>query len=81
MDLKTLQLIEQLKNNKGMVEGIMRSSDGQKLLSHLTQQDNGGALQKAAAGDTSELANMIKNLMSSKEGAELIERIHRSVQK
>ena len=51
----------------------------------LTQEDHGAALQRAAQsaarGDTSEMARMVSQIMRSPEGAALVQRINKAVQK
>ena len=85
MDEKTKQLIETLKNNPGTVQALFRTRDGQDLMRMLTQEDHGAALQRAAQsaarGDTSEMARMVSQIMRSPEGAELVQRINKAVQK
>ena len=85
MDEKTKQLIETLKNNPGTVQALLRTQDGQNLMRMLTQEDHGAALQRAAQsaarGDTSEMARMVSQIMRSPEGAALVQRINKAVQK
>ena len=85
MDEKTKQLIETLKNNPGTVQALFRTRDGQDLMRMLTQEDHGAALQRAAQsaarGDTSEMARMVSQIMHSPEGAALVQRINKAVQK
>ncbi len=80
MDPKALQLMEQLKNDKEKLSRIMGSADAQALFAQLQQSDS-GALQKAAAGNTQDLAKTISGMMQNKETAELIRRITQSIQK
>ena len=79
MDQKTYELINKFKNNRALAENLLQSQDGQKLLSLLTGRDGGSSLehatQQAAAGNTSELTQMLSNLMRSPEGAALMKRI------
>jgi hypothetical protein len=85
MDEKTKRLIETLKSNPGMIQTLFRSQDGQTLLRLLTQGDRGAALQQAAQsaahGDTSGMVRLVSQIMQSPEGAELVERINKTVQK
>ncbi len=85
MDEKTTQLMEQLKRNPAMLQSLMQSRDGQMLMQMLTQHDRGAALQRAAQsamrGSTADLANLVNQVMQSPGGAELMERINKSVQK
>lgn len=79
MDAKTAAAIENLKQNKGLAEGIMQSADGQKLMNMLTGGDGGASLnraaQSAAHGDTRELAQMIQTLMKNKDAAAIMNRL------
>lgn len=85
MDEKTTQMIEALKRNPAAVQSLFGSSDGQALLRMLTQGDRGAALQQAAQnaarGNSADLIRMVSDVMKSPEGADLIARINRTVQK
>ena len=64
------------KNRKAM-ERLAQSSDAQKLM-ELLQKQSGEvkqAAQAAAAGDPARLMSMMDQLMRSKEGSELVDRI------
>lgn len=80
MDPKMLQMIQQLKTDKAALDRLTSSPDAQRLFSHM-QQTNSDALQKAAAGNTAELAKAVSAMMQNKETAELIRRITQSMQK
>lgn len=80
MDPKALQLMEQLKNDKEKLARIMSSPDAQRLFSQLQKSDS-GALQKAAAGNTQDLAKAISDMMRNEETAELIRRVTQSMGK
>ncbi|MCI8303985.1 MAG: hypothetical protein HFF52_05075 [Lawsonibacter sp.] len=56
---------------------LAKSSDAQRLMSLLKQQSGGvqQAARAAAAGDPSQLMDMMNRLMNSREGAELVDRI------
>ena len=64
------------KNRKAM-ERLAQSSDAKKLMELLKKQGRGvqQAAQLAAAGDPSQLMSVMNQLMRSKEGAELVDRI------
>ncbi len=83
MDLNPQEMMEKLKNDRGALEQLMRSADGMRLMQLLTQGDGGAALKHAAGsaarGDTTEMAQMVQNLMQSPEGSALAERIRRSM--
>ena len=85
MDEKTARLAEQLKNNPAMLQSLMQSRDGQMLMQMLTQGDRGAGLQRAvqstAQGNTAEMVKMVNQIMKSPDGAALVERINRAIQK
>ena len=85
MDEKMAQMAEHLKQNPAMLKNLMQSRDGQALMRMLTQQDQGSSLQKAAQsaakGDPAELARMVTKVMQSPDGAALVERINKAIQK
>ena len=62
-------------------QAMAQSGDAQKLVSMLKQ--TGGvqqAAQAAAQGDASQLMGMMNQLMSTKEGAALVERLRRQAE-
>lgn len=66
----------ELVKNRGAILQLAQSSDAQKLMTMLQQR--GGvqeAAQAAAEGDPSQLMSMMNQLMNTKEGAELLDRI------
>jgi hypothetical protein len=85
MDESTRQLAETLKNNPAALQALFSSGDGQELLLRLTQQDGGAALQRAAqkasAGNTEDMIRMVSQVMRSPEGAELVARIKKTIQR
>ena len=85
MDEKMAQMAEHLKQNPAMLKNLMQSRDGQMLMQMLTQGDRGAGLQRAAQeaakGNPAEMASMIQRIMQSPEGAALVERINKAVQK
>ena len=68
----------ELAKNRDAIGRLAQSGDAKKLMA-LLQQRGGGreAAQAAAGGDTRELMAMMDQLMHSKEGAKLVERIQR----
>lgn len=71
--------VKKLQQNKAMVQQLMSSSDGQKLLGMLTQ--DGGARLKSATdaasnGNTADMVRMIAEVMRSDEGAKLVKQIN-----
>lgn len=85
MDEKSAQMAEQLRKNPAMLKSLMQSQDGQTLMRMLTQDDGGTSLRKAvqsaAKGDAGAMTRMVSQIMQSPEGAELVERINKAVQK
>ena len=67
----------ELMKNREAISQLAQSSDAQKLMALLKQQSGGvqQAAQAAAAGNPSQLMAMMEQLMNSKEGAELVDRI------
>ena len=85
MDDMTARLAQQLKNNPAMLRSLMQSRDGQMLMQMLTQGDQGASLQRAAQeaakSNPAEMASMIQRIMQSPDGAALVDRINKAVQK
>lgn len=72
----------ELNQNRDAITRMARSEDAQKLMELLGQK--GGvqqAAKAAAAGDPSQLMAMMNQLMHTKEGAELVERIEYQAKK
>ena len=72
-----------LEKNRDAIAQLAKSSDAQKLM-ELLQRQSGQvkqAAQRAAAGDPSQLVSMMDQLMRSKEGAELVNRIDSQAKK
>jgi len=69
--------MELSEKNRKAVEQLARSSDAQQLMELLKKQSGGvqQAAQAAAAGDPRQLMTIMDQLMHSKEGAELVDRI------
>lgn len=73
-----------LLKNKAAVKGLMDSPDTKALMSLLNQNAGGGlknAANAALNGDTAALMGLMQQVMDSKEGAELVHRMERSVPK
>lgn len=85
MDERTARMAEQLRKDPAALKALMNSQDGQTLMRMLTQGDQGAGLQKAvqsaAKGDTTAMVQMVNQIMRSPEGAQLVERINKAVQK
>ena len=68
----------EFEKNREAITRLAQSSDAQKLM-ELLQKQSGQvkqAAQQAAAGDPAQLMAMMDQLMHSKEGAELVDRIN-----
>lgn len=67
----------ELEKNREAINQLAQSSDARRLMELLKQQSSGveQAAQAAAAGDPSQLMSIMDQLMRSKEGAELVNRI------
>ena len=62
--------------DKGAVQKLLQSSDTKRMVDLLGSQDQvKGAARAAAAGDPEQLMGMMRRLMSTPEGAQLVERI------
>ncbi len=77
------QMLSQLKQNPAMLQSLMNSRDGQKLMQMLTQGDRGASLQQAVnaamRGDTSGMVALMNRVTQSQSGAELVQRISKNV--
>lgn len=69
--------VTELLKNRDAIDRLAQSNDARKLMELLKQQGGGvqQAAQAAAAGDPSQLMAIMNQLMNSKEGAELVDRI------
>lgn len=85
MDESTRSAIERLKHDPALAARILRSGDGNALLSALTRSDGGAALdhaaKAAAGGDTAELARLLRGLMSDPSAAAAMERLSESAKR
>ena len=85
MDENAKHLLASLQRDPSRVQALFHSGDGQTLLRMLTEGDRGASLQKAAQnasrGDASDMVRMMKQVMESKEGAALVDRINKAVRK
>ena len=83
MDQK--ETMERLKRDPAALQAVMGSRDGQMLLGLLSGSDGGRTLQQAvrqaAAGDASAISGMLQGIMSTPQGAALVQRIGESLQK
>ena len=69
--------MELSKKNREAISQLARSGDAQKLMALLNKQSGNvqEAARQAAAGDPSQLMTIMDQLMHSREGAELVDRI------
>ena len=83
MDEQTKRMIQQLKANPAMLQSLMQSRDGRALMQMLSAGDQGASLQRAAQsaakGNPAEIMRMMNQVMQSPAGAELVQRINRSM--
>ncbi|MBE6960915.1 MAG: hypothetical protein E7445_00435 [Ruminococcaceae bacterium] len=85
MDENMKRTIEALQANPAAAQALFQSRDGHRLMEMLTQADQGAALQRAAQnasrGNINEMVQMIRQVMTSPEGAALAKRISDAAQK
>lgn len=85
MDENMKRTIEALQANPAAAQALFQSQDGRRLMEMLTQADQGAALQRAAQnasrGNINEMVQMIRQVMTSPEGAALAKRISDAAQK
>ena len=78
-------MMARLQRDPGAAQRAMASSDGQALMQMLSGADGGASLNQAmahaSAGNTAQLAAMIRQVMQSPEGAALIHNIGSSFMK
>ena len=83
MDDQIKRLSQQLQKDPAALRAIMTSQDGQQLLLRLTENDQGAglrqAVQSAVQGDTAAMTQMVRQVLESPGGAELVQRIQRSI--
>ena len=71
-----------LLKNKDALKSLLSSPDTQRLMQMLNQNAGDGlksAASAAAKGDTSQLMGIVQQVMQSKEGAQVIQRINQAV--
>ena len=76
------QMIDHLRRHPELVQSVMNSRDGQRLMQCLRQ--GGGrfqeASQQAEAGNTAEMLRMLQGIMSTPDGAALLRRLTQQIQ-
>ena len=82
MDQNIMEQLRALRENQAAVKQLMSSPDGQKLLAMLTE-DGGTKLKQATEsaekGNTADVVHMIAEIMQTKEGSALIQRLNTKV--
>ena len=77
-------IMNKLKSDPRALKSVMQSQDGQMLLRMLSGGDSaalGRAAQQAASGDMSALSAMLSQVLSSPQGAELVQRLENQLQR
>lgn len=79
------ELLERMKQDPAALRAVMQSPDGQTLLQLLSGSDGGKSLQQAArqaaAGDTGPMVQLLQAVMSSRQGAALVQRLNESLRR
>lgn len=76
-------MMQKLKSDPRALKSVMQSADGRALLGMLSGGDSaalGKAAQQAAMGDMSALSAMLSQVLSSPQGAELVQRLENRLQ-
>lgn len=76
-------IMNKLKSDPRALKSIMQSKDGQTLLQMLSGGNSaalGQAARQAASGDTAALSDMLSRVLSSPQGAELVQRLESKLQ-
>ena len=75
------RLAKDLRENPALLQSVMGSPDAQELLRTLNRDRDGfrQAVRSAAGGDSADLANRIRAVAQSPDGAALLERIQRTL--
>jgi len=75
-DMDQLSQTAQKMKDKGAIQQLLKSDDTKRMMDMLGSQDSvQSAAKAAAAGDPARLMGMMQQLMSTKEGAALVDRI------
>ena len=78
-------VLQQLQTNKAELLRLMNSPDGKRLVQMLQRQAGSGGLKRAAGdaakGDTSGITQILQDLISTPEGAQVVEHINRTMEK
>ena len=77
--------LQQILNDKAVLEQVAKSPDAKALANMLTQGQDQASLKRiaenAAKGDTTQLNQLIQSITSSPSGAELLRRLSNSFEK
>lgn len=77
-------MMQKLKSDPRAFKSVMQSADGRALLWMLSGGDTaalGRAAQQAASGDTAALSGMLRQVLSTPEGAALVQRLEDSLRR
>lgn len=81
-DMEQLAQTARSIQDNGGVRQLLASEDTKRMMNMLGSQDSvKNAAKAAAAGNPSQLMGMMRQLMETKEGAELVERITKQAKK
>ena len=75
-------IVNKLKSDPRALKSVMQSQDGQALLRMLSGGNSAalGQAAQAASGDTAALSAMLSRVLSSPQGAELVQRLESKLQ-
>ena len=68
-----------LLKNQALLQSLLSSPDTRRLMELLLQRGGDGLKAAAARGDTQALAGMLRQVMDTREGAALADRLRRAV--
>ena len=81
-DMEQLGHMAHNVQDKGAVRRLLASEDTRRMMNMLGDQNQvQSAAKAAAAGDPAQLMGMMQQLMGTKEGAELVDRITKQARK
>ena len=77
-------MMQKLKSDPQALKSVMQSQDGRALLGMLSGGDNAAlsrAARQAAGGDTAALSAMLQQVLSTPDGAALVQRLEDSLRR
>lgn len=77
-------MMQKLKSDPQALKSVMQSQDGRTLLEMLSGGDSaalGRAARQAAGGDTAALSAMLQQVLSTPDGAALVQRLEDSLRR